>query len=204
MTSAPSQGYAYGPNSDCPLNPITPLSATPSTVLTGINAMAAQGGTNITEGAAWGFRVLSPGAPFTEGNAYGATTAKVIILMTDGENTAYQMSNMNNSAFDSAYAYPYNGRNNVRLGTVTWSNTQLQNEMNARLTTVCNNAKNLGIVIYTIGVDTVNTSNPSANTALLTGCASDSSKAFFPATASDLQAAFVSIANQLAALRIEQ
>jgi hypothetical protein len=80
--------------------------------------------------------------------------------------------------------------------------TTLEAVMNTRLSTVCTNAKNAGITIYTIGVDVADTSNPTNNTALLTGCASQSSNAFFPNTATDLQAAFVSIANQLAALRI--
>ena len=76
--------------------------------------------------------------------------------------------------------------------------------MNSRLTTVCTNAKNAGITIYTIGVDTADTTSPSATVSLLTGCASSSSNAYFPNTASDLTSAFQSIANQLAALRLSQ
>ena len=87
---------------------------------------------------------------------------------------------------------------------MTSTDTTLEAVMNSRLTTVCTNAKNAGITIYTIGVDTADTSNPSATVSLLTGCASDSSKAYFPNTATDLQSAFVSIANQLAALRLSE
>jgi hypothetical protein len=48
------------------------------------------GGTNQAEGLAWGWRVLSPSAPFTEGRPYNDPSdpvRKVIVLMTDGENT---------------------------------------------------------------------------------------------------------------------
>ncbi len=46
--------------------------------------------TSIGEGAAWGWRTLSPGAPFTEGRPYGAEeNQKVLVLMTDGQNTYY-------------------------------------------------------------------------------------------------------------------
>jgi Flp pilus assembly protein TadG len=198
MTSAVSQGSVFGPNGDCPAAGILALSATPATVNTAIGNMAAMGGTNITEGAAWGFRVLSPTAPFTEGAAYSSTTAKVMILMTDGENTTYPGTNMNYDQYYSAYGFPWNSR----LGVVTSTDTTLEAVMNTRLTTVCTNAKAAGITVYTIGVDTADTTSPSATTTLLTNCATNSTDAFFPNTATDLQAAFVSIANQLAALRL--
>ena len=47
------------------------------------------GGTNQAEGLAWGWRVLSPGEPFTQGRAYNNArdnVRKVIVLMSDGEN----------------------------------------------------------------------------------------------------------------------
>ncbi len=209
MSYAPSVPNAYGPNSDCPANAVLPLTSTPATVATAIGAMSAQGGTNITEGTAWGWRVLSPTAPFTEGAAYSNATSKVMIVMTDGENTAYQTSNMNDSEFYSAYGYPWNSTEhsratNTRLQSSTATNAQLETEMNSRLTTVCTNAKAVGITIYTIGIATSQTSDPAGNQALLTGCATDSTKAYFPTSATDLQNAFVAIANQLSALRLSE
>ena len=198
MTQSISAGSVFGPNGDCPAAAIQPLTGTPATINNAIAAMNPVGGTNITEGAAWGFRVLSPTAPFTEGAAYSTTTAKVLIIMTDGENTIYPGTNMNYDTFYSAYGFPWNNR----LGTVTSSDTTLEAVMNTRLTTVCTNAKAAGISIYTIGVDTADTSNPSATVTLLTNCATNSTQAYFPNTAADLQAAFVAIANQLAALRL--
>lgn len=207
MSHAPSVSYAYGPNSDCPANAVQALTSTPSSVIAGINAMSAQGGTNITEGAAWGWRVLSPTAPFSEGAAYSAATSKVMIVMTDGENTSYQTGNMNDSQFYSAYGYPWNSTENgraanTRLLSPSASNSDLETEMNSRLSTVCTNAKALGVTIYTIGIATDQTSNPTGNQQLLTNCASSTDKAFFPASATELQDAFVKIANELAALHL--
>jgi Flp pilus assembly protein TadG len=181
MTSAPSFSGAHGPNSDCPTNtPITPPTATPATITTAINAMSPVGGTNITEGAAWGFRTLSPGDPFNA-SAFSNATSKNLILMTDGANTTYTYSNgqnpdvagttpnMNGETYDSAYGFPWNNdKNNTgspqrgRLGAMGWPDvstsggSSLEGTMNTRLLTICTNAKTAGITIYTIGVDTAN------------------------------------------------
>jgi Flp pilus assembly protein TadG len=56
-----------GPNRACP-TPIVPLTSDISKVRDGINAMQFWNGsgTNIAEGLAWGWRVLSPKAPYTQ------------------------------------------------------------------------------------------------------------------------------------------
>jgi len=197
LTAKVAAGSVFGPNGDCPAAPIQPLTNVPATLTTAINGMQPVGGTNITEGAAWGFRVLSPTDPFP-GTPYDSATSKVLIVMTDGENTIYPGSNMNYDQYYSAYGYPWNSR----LGTVTSSSSTLAGVMNTRLSTVCSNAKAMGITIYTIGVDTADTTSPAATQTLLTNCASQSSYAYFPNTAADLTSAFEDIANQLAALRL--
>jgi Flp pilus assembly protein TadG len=201
MSNAPGPGSVFGPNGDCPANAITPLTATPATISTAINAMVPLGATNIQEGSAWGFRVLSPGAPFTEGDQYNQSTSKVMIVMTDGENTLYPATdNFNDAQYYSAYGYPSDGR----LGAASTDVSVLEGRVNTRLATTCTNAKAAGITIYTIGVGAGYTSDPTGNEALLTKCASQTGFAYFPNTAADLQAAFVSIATQLAALRLAQ
>ena len=55
-----------------------------------------------------------------------------------------------------------------------------------------------------VWLDVADTSDPTGNRTLLTNCASTASNAYFPNTAADLQSAFVSIATQLAALRLAQ
>ncbi len=121
----PSTGFSTGPNADCTRTPILPLTSDPNAVIATIGNMRAEGGTNIHEGAAWGFRVISPGLPFDQGNAYGEATSKVMIIMTDGENTDYNLSNhcnaamrnLNGKCYNSAYGFPYNSMNNKAEST---------------------------------------------------------------------------------------
>ena len=72
--------------------------------------------------------------------------------------------------------------------------------MNTRTLTTCTNAKAAGIVIYTIGLSSTVTSSIN----MLKACASDTTKAYFPAQASDLNSVFTDIANQLALLRLSE
>src|SRR5690606_5806360 len=155
---------------------------------------------NIHAGVEWGFRVLSPSLPFSEGRSYSNATSKVMIVMTDGENTAYPNGNMNNSTFYGYYGYPYN----KRLGDVTWNTSQLQKEMNARTVATCNNAKAQGIVVYTIGLEVGSTSDPTGNTKMLKDCSSGDGFWYFPTKSSDLITVFQNIANQLSNLRLSR
>lgn len=182
----------YGPNVDCPRNALLPLSNKEAAVKGAIAAMVPEGGTNIHQGVIWGFHMLSPTEPLTEGAAYDAATSKVMIVMTDGENTHSYVNNMNKASWYVAYGYPYNGR---LTGTSTRA---LQAEMNRRTLTTCTNAKAAGIVIYTIGLNSPN----ATTTTLLKSCATDASKAYFPTAADQLDDVFEDIANQLSSLRL--
>lgn len=189
-----------GPNAYCPTISILPLTDTPNPVINRINAMVADGGTNIHEGAAWGMRVLSPGQPFTGAAPYAEATSKVLIVMTDGENTAYPANNMNGATYYSAYGFPYN----ERLGAVGWSQTNLNREMDRRLLMTCNHAKQLGMTVYTIGLAVNQTMRPADVRQMLTSCASQPDFAYFPAHPNELMTTFSSIAEQLTALRISR
>ncbi len=187
---------AWGPNFDCPSAPVLPLTNQKQNILDAIDGMDAGGATNIHMGTIWGFRVLSPTEPFTEGRAYDPDTMKVLIIMTDGENTMYAANNMNGASYYSAYGFPYN----ERIGTVGWSSNQLRAEMNNRTVESCNNARARDIVIYTIGLDPPNATTQN----MLEDCASTPANAFFPENPSELDGVFAQIANQLSALRLAQ
>ncbi|WP_421760794.1 pilus assembly protein TadG-related protein [Devosia sp.] len=197
-----------GPNEDCPTNPLTPLTATKATVRTAINAMSSQSYTNVHQGAIWGFHMLSPGEPLTEGLAYDAATAKVMIIMTDGENTVngYNSSNMNKANGYMPYGYPgspswgYNGRIYSTTYPEPSSDAEVTAAMDTRAVEACANAKLAGITIYTIGLSPPNTKTED----MLTDCATDSSKAFFPTTSAELVTVFKTIADQLSNLRLSQ
>jgi len=203
-----------GPNADCPQQATVALTENPSTITAAITNMVAAGGTNIHEGTVWGFRAISPTPPFTDGADYDEATSKVLIVMTDGENTAYNLSDycsssaqraLNGSCYYSAYGFPSNHTTALpRMGPAGTLNANLVIEMNTRTSQSCANAKAAGITVYTIGLatDQVTQSTPTAVRAMLTGCASTPDKAYFPEEPSDLKDVFASIANELSALRL--
>ncbi|WP_297107411.1 TadE/TadG family type IV pilus assembly protein [uncultured Devosia sp.] len=215
-----NSSFSRGPNADCTRTAILPLTTNPTTVINTINGMQAEGGTNIHMGTVWGFRALSPTAPFTEGGPYDQATSKVMIVMTDGENTAYNFcggtqGSLNGNCYHSAYGFQYNSNNTSSVSTSggniprmgnpsNVANATLVTEMNQRTLDSCANAKAAGISIYTIGLatDTVTQSTPQTVRNMLTNCASVASNAKFPASPSELKSTFEDIANDLSALRL--
>ena len=192
--ASPSSGL--GPNYLCVSNAITPLTNTLSTLTTAANALQANGNTNILEGVMWGWRVLSPGQPFTQGKAYGApNNRKVIILMTDGMNNYGGENNMNDSSY-----FTYGFARKGLIGQVTNNNNTLDDLLDAKTLTACTNAKAMGIVIYTIGFG----SGADGSAGLLQSCASDPSYYYAPQNSSDLDPVFQQIAQSINNLRISQ
>ena len=197
-------GWTKGPNAGCPDADLQPLTDSPSSIIAEIDDMKAEGGTNIHEGAAWGFRVLSPTEPFTEARPYGNATSKVLIIMTDGENTYYPYNNQNGTEYYMTYGYAWNNLAHLpdgRLGTHDYESKSTQEaNMNTKTKDTCENAKKAGITIYTIGLQSPN----DTTTNMLKDCASETSMAYFPTDPSQLNDVFASIAAQLAQLRIEK
>lgn len=175
-----------GPNKQCP-RAITPLTNNKATLLSAINAMWASGNTHINVGAAWAWRAISPEGPFDEGHSYGDVDwNKAVVIMTDGDNT------MSNSVFT---AYKYLG--DTVLGTTSQSTAE--HRLDARLLSVCDGMKNLGIIVYTIAfeVNNIVTEN------LLRSCASDGGK-YFSANGTDLRTVFRTIGGELSNLRLSK
>jgi Flp pilus assembly protein TadG len=198
--ASPNQLGYNSPNGSCTVDQVIPLTNDMASIKTKINAMDALGGTNIHMGAMWGWRVLSPQEPFTEGVDYDKGASKVMILMTDGENTAYPSGDsFNNTNYYSMYGLHYN----ERMGDLSSTSWQIRTEMNKRTLQVCENAKakDVDIEIYTIGLGV---SSGSANGTMLTNCATDAGKAYFPADASELNDVFTAIADQLSDLRLSK
>jgi Flp pilus assembly protein TadG len=73
----------------CPVSilPLTSVKANQGTLISKIESMNPTGTTNVTIGLAWAWHALTPVSPLTEGTAPNPDTDKVIILLTDGENT---------------------------------------------------------------------------------------------------------------------
>lgn len=187
-----------GPNYLCDSAAVTALTNTKATLTTAVGALSADGNTNILEGLMWGWRVLSPTEPFTQGKAYTAgNNRKVIILMTDGQNNfgGTGTGNFNYSQFFT-YGYAYHGH----INQVSADNDTLNDLLDAKTLTACTNAKAKGIVIYTIGFG----SGAAASQSLLKSCASDPSYFYQPQNSSDLQPVFLAIAESINRLRIAE
>ena len=154
-----------------PLLPID-VAANFTAMNTAIDAMNADGATNVTIGLTWGLTAISPGAPLSGGAAFGSPDVKkFIIMLTDGDNT----------------------RN--RWTPSDWVSYQPQ--IDARTTQACNTIKTPanGITLYTIRV-------MNGNAGLLQACASSPAKFFDVMNASDLNAVFQKIADELTAIRL--
>jgi len=176
------------PNKYCIENAITPLTNDKDTLTTAIGNMVAYGGTHINWGAIWGWRVLSPSEPFTEGAAYGtADNKKAIIILTDGANTAY-------SYVYDAFGYP----SDQLLGSGINTASEVADETDDRLATICTNIKNADVTVYSITFDVSDTSTQN----LFEDCATDTNKYYDSPTTSELTRTFRSIAAELKQLHV--
>lgn len=198
VRSVVSGEQVTGPNFWCTSKPIVPLTNDIEVLAEALDGMVAKGHTNIYEGLMWGWRVLSPGAPFEEGKDYDTPNLrKYIVLMTDGENTAVGRSNYNKSEY-SPFGYSAKGR----LGTTSSSSSTIESKMDDKLKDACKNAKLAGITIYTIAFKLPSTAT--ATKQMLSNCASATDKAFTPEENSELEPVFQAIAKDLGKLRIAE
>ena len=135
-----------GAGDNCPPTAITSLNNTKSTITTAIDGLVAKGNTVIPAGLLWGWRVVSPGEPFSEGGSYtDEKILKAIVLLTDGENNVSGGGNYHNESTYNAFGFAPSGH----LGNVSGSNAE--STLNSKLTTVCNAVKAKDILVYTIG-----------------------------------------------------
>ena len=127
-TSPTLNAQALFPIYDCgSLTQMIPLSEDWTALNAKIDAMASNGNTNVTIGLAWAWHALSTDVPLTEGSAPAPDLDKVIILLTDGENTE-----------------AWNNTNDTKITS--------RSTIDARTALVCTNIKAANIRIYTVRV----------------------------------------------------
>lgn len=177
-------------NATCPNAVIAPLTNSESSIKNSIDDMNASGWTNIPSGLVWGWRVLSPGEPYTQGAEFGQTNVtKVIVVLTDGFNT---VGNYNANPIYGYYSsYGMTAYNHLGTGFPG-------NGLDNKLADVCTNAKSQGILIYSITfqLDDENTQD------LMRDCASREDMYFNSPDNASLQDAFREIAVGLQKLRL--
>jgi Flp pilus assembly protein TadG len=193
---------SFGPNAGCGVSRIRRLTTSFSSLITWIDELEANGNTNIPIGLMWGWNTLTPHAPFSDGSAYNTPdTKKIIVLMTDGENTMSQRDTPNDGTY-AATGYIWQGRvlkaNNTPLqqGAASADRTAA---LDSRLEKLCDNIKAKGIEIYTIRVEVSTGTNE-----LLKTCASGRDYFYDVQSSSTLTQVFESVAGQIAALHLSR
>ncbi len=208
--------YEYGPNRGCPA-PIRPLANTSNklAIKNAIDALTAfwAVGTYIPAGLIWGWHVLTPNEPYTQG--IGPTdpdypdTVKAMVLLTDGDNNVGGESNHNKSRY-GAYSYisPSVGSPAAyRLGN---GSTAADDALDAKTATLCGNIKTNGtpsdtsddIRVYTISFGPALTG---ATKTMIENCATvdNGEKLYYHApTNSELEDIFDEIGEDLNKLRL--
>ena len=200
-----------GPNLGCP-TPIVPLTNNKATLDAAITDMVHwnRGGTLTDIGMAWGLRVMSPGVPFDESTEIDPQTIatdtplslwdsprwrKAIVLMTDGESQFYDGYGSDSWTSD----YTGYGRQGTGVAYELYGNTASRSEINANISTLCQQAKDEGIIVYTV----VFTSSVGSDTRdMYEGCASDPGKYWYAPDNDALSDSFEQIGSDLSRLRI--
>ena len=201
-TSRSGLSTNFGPNRGCGLQKLMRLTTDFSALRSAIDNLNADGTTNIPIGMAWGWNTLTPFAPFSDGVAYGTPKhKKIIVLMTDGENTLSQRDTPNDGTYAGA-GYIWQGRvlkaNNTPLQQGA-SSAERTEALDSRLAKICTNMKAKDIEIYTIRVEV-----DEGTSELLQTCATGEDYFYDVSDSSTLTQVFQSIAGQIAALHLSK
>ena len=195
-----------GPNRDCPAA-ILSTTDQRTDIETYMDNLTAYGNTNSAHGAVWGWRLLSPGAPFDSEIAYDDDQwQKAVVIMTDGENFVSD----ENTHWDSkmtAYGYSIeermgSGVDRPHRGGAGFDSDRMADQIDEKLLRICYRMKQEGILVYTIvfGLNDTNTEK------VFKACATEPSEPYYYKAPSgdQLEDAFGSIAADLVNLHISQ
>jgi Flp pilus assembly protein TadG len=207
-------GSKYGPNAGCTMQQMLPLDTNFAAMKTTISGLVAGGETNIPIGLAWGWHSISHNAPLGGAGgvhdpvAYGtAFVTKIVVLMTDGDNTMDTTSNSPNNSTYHGYGLVWQNKlgiggtgstATIQANAKATSNATRTAALAARMTLLCSNMKAKGIVIYTVGVGV-----SAASKSLLQACATTTDQYYdVTSSGSNMSAAFSAIAGSIQNLRI--
>ena len=184
LNSIPTQHTGLGRklNAHCP-KAIVPLTDDYADLKSDILALHGTDNTYLPSGLIWGQRVLSPGIPFDNPVSSRSPKRKIMVLMSDGKNTA--RINTSQDAQDHSFAPPY-----LEWVEVNDGYSPEANVVTARL---CESIKSEGIEMITIAfqVNDVETKN------LLQNCASNPAFAYKAESNEALIATFEDISDSL-------
>lgn len=153
-------------------NELIPLTKDISSVKTAINSMFARGETYIPSGLIWGWRTLSPNAPFTEA-LDNPNASNVLVLMTDGDNNRHLEGETNH--MDGIFHHGEDATSKAKANDLT--------------KTLCKSIKDAGIEVFTITYEVSDASTK----ALFKNCASSGRHYSDVNSALELKTAFLEI-----------
>ena len=223
-----------GPNYNCVRHAITPLEEDPSAVKSAIDKLTAESnmGTIIAPGVAWGMRVLSESEPFTQGEPESKKVRKIIVVLTDGEQTTeaeYGTRPTCNAATNSVTPFEFDPQNfglaGKKLTTygardefsaygfirdsdpfgsnpASWSD--VADDLYKVSMEACDNAKAYGTLgIEIFSIAVSADAGPGTKTYdLLKNCASDEAHFFYAADSKALETAFQKIADEIVSVHL--
>jgi Flp pilus assembly protein TadG len=197
-SSSHHQPRTTGPNYACP-TPIMPLTSDFTKLKTEISKMIhwEGSGTNVSEGMAWSYRVLSPGEPYSQGAPFKSeNNSKFVVVFTDGENTVFGASNETHNKSDYGAYGMLDADNPPRFGT-TNRNTALT-QVNTWTLAACTSLKAQEVEVFTVllGADTA------ANRTLYSKCATTPEHYYPTSDVSQLDGVFKKIAARIAKLYV--
>ncbi len=173
------QGFVRG---DKCFNEMLPLSNNVNKAKETIDSLVARHTTYIPAGLIWGWRTLTPDAPFVQAAALADENRNnVMVLMTDGDN--FNSMSGDTHWFDGHF---HRDRDAASADALT-----------ARL---CERVKQDGISIYTIAFEVSNSDTKT----MLEDCASSSENYFDARNADELLTAFDSVGKSLAQVRLSR
>lgn len=190
--------YAYSwttgstPNSGCPVANILPLTSDEAEILKGISKMSPSGNTQGNAGMIWGYRLISPEEPFTEGAAWASQYwTKAVIMMTDGDNTM-------DGTYSSLWA---TAKNDIYASAEDRPSGSTVPTLDDRVSAVCDALDDEDVLVYTIVFQSERAVSDETKR-VYRECATEDDMYFYAPTQEDLQETFAHIARELSNLHI--
>lgn len=168
---------------------ILPMTSDYNAVRTKINALKANGPTYLPTGVIWGWRTLTPNAPFTEAASSPDNAIRALVLMTDGVNIMTQEAR--GGSTDEIYHRTYDMTDNAS-----------DKEATERLLEICDGVKADDIALFTIAYKLPGGSKKTEKT--LEECATSASFAFEAKNRDQLKKAFDAIGKNLKTVRLSK
>ncbi|MCC2097898.1 MAG: hypothetical protein KDJ29_13450 [Hyphomicrobiales bacterium] len=235
-TVAPYSTSSYvsqtqGPNFNCVRHPIMTLTSDGDATKAKVNQLTSESnlGTIVAPGVSWGLRLLTPNAPFPGARPFSSGVRKVLVVLTDGEQTTEWGSSSCNKATNTTTEFKYDP-DQFKLGGAALSTTgprdyfsaygyiydsdpfgnnytdysQVDPSLDKLSIAACSEAKKQpGLEIYAIAVSA--SAGPGTRAYnVMSACASSSRHLFYASDTAALKQAFEDIAKRSTKLRRTQ